>query len=99
MTDKKTQMEFSQEIEEDLRKTISICSLATILFIIGIALIVLLSNMNFGTSVSAYNDGEKNVECWDVRVNDENILGTYHYERKCVLYTGDQTEPEEDMKR
>ncbi len=88
-------MGFNQEIEEDLRKAIRICSLATILFIVGLALIVLLSNMNFGTSTSLYHDGEKNVECWDTRVDDENILGTYHYERKCIPYTNDKTQPEE----
>ncbi len=58
-------------------------------------LIIILSISGFGTEASAYNDGENNVGCWDARVNDENILGTYHYERKCVLYTGDQTKPEE----
>ena len=64
-----------------------------------IILSILLSISGFGTEASAYNDGENNVECWDARVNDENILGTYHYERKCVLYTGDQTKPEEVQER
>lgn len=46
----------------------------------------LINNIEFGTGASAYYDGEKNVECWDARVDDENIFGTYHYERKCIPY-------------
>ena len=51
-----------------------------------LSLAFLINNIEFGTETSAYYDGEKNVECWDARVDDENIFGTYHYERKCIPY-------------
>lgn len=62
-----------------------------ILFIVSAIILVatglyLSNNVGSSSGASVYFDGEKNIECHSIQVDDGNFLGTYHFERRYEDY-------------
>ena len=70
-----------------------------ILFIISAIILIatifyVSSNIGNSTGISVYFDGEKNVECHSIQVDDGNFLETYHFETECKDYDIKQKDSE-----
>ena len=58
------------------------------IFIFGfICAVIYLDKMPSGTSEGVYFNGEDNVECHSVKVEDNKFLGTYHFEENCTPFS------------